>query len=94
MEVNIYFSCRVYIAYQHLRYTTKWIFVEPICRGPSLYKDTALITSIGILDRNRLIFNLRIHIPGKTIFILRRGPGLLSLFSSQINSAEDQVPID
>ena len=44
-------------------------------------------------SRDRLIFNMRIHIPGKTIFILRQGPGLLSLYSSQTNSAEDQVPI-
>ena len=90
MEVNIYFSCRVYIAYQWGMPPDGYLWNQSAggrfnIKTPSYqYRDS----------RDRLIFNLRIHIPGKTIFILRRGPGLLSLFSSQINSAEDQVSID
>ena len=65
-------------------------------RGLSQYKDVVL-PAIGIpmlkirRSRNRLIFNMGISTPGKTVFILRWGSGLFGLLLGSLYTQAKQV---
>ena len=57
-------------------------------RGLSRYRLTSIGISMLMIrwSRNHLIFNMEIQYPGKTVLILRRGPGLIITWQILQNS--------